>query len=406
MACFCHRSNAQNDSTDVEYSTESMKESDYQSGKKYKYLDRNMIEEKYLLKAGLNSVTEDEGAFGLFIEYERKLGLSHSISAGLHYDFFNTSDLHHDLLNRSDLNLTYKYFYSSKKKINNNEKANNLNGPFVGFKGVIRNFGNKEHFNGDELNQYKMFWGIQNRLGRWGYLEFNAGINYTPNRLYSNYYSETNEWITRHNRFNTYFGTKLAFAIGNPSKNSQNPAPFSTKVRNSINNITRQMDRDVIMFKVGFNQFDVSEEYYNIKGLFGIEQKILPTLSVLGEVKYSTYKNNDSQFSISSYSFNIGTRYYYSLAKRMNNGVSVNNFSANYISLEVKDISTHNGYNSDHKLQLSEHQNPSLNLLWGMQRKIGKFNYLDFNTGLKFVDKYKSNYGIMPTANLTFGFGW
>jgi hypothetical protein len=111
----------------------------------------------------------------------------------------------------------------------------------------------------------------------------------------------------------------------------------------------------------------------------------------------------------------IGGRYYYDQARRIRNGKSANNFSANYLSLQFDNIlQVRNNYSDEDfdKVDRSATK-PSVNLLYGIQRRLGKLGYTDLNLGVRYDEinyneplppDRKSNFGII--ANFSIGFGF
>ena len=68
-----------------------------------------------------------------------------------------------------------------------------------------------------------------------------------------------------------------------------------------------------------------------------------------------------------------GIRYYYNLNRRILRGKSANNFSANFIGIEPNLRFNYGKGDSGF----------SVKLLYGIQRRIGKRAYVDFDVGLK-----------------------
>ena len=92
---------------------------------------------------------------------------------------------------------------------------------------------------------------------------------------------------------------------------------------------------------------------------------------------------------------NAGVRYYYNLNHRILKNKSANNFSANYISVSSSGR-TRPGEDDYHL---------SLNLLYGIQRRIGKMGFVDFDVGLEGVVKAYSDRetGIDFTSRIVLG---
>ncbi|NQZ76503.1 MAG: hypothetical protein HRT61_10400 [Ekhidna sp.] len=68
-----------------------------------------------------------------------------------------------------------------------------------------------------------------------------------------------------------------------------------------------------------------------------------------------------------------GVRYYFNMEKRILKGKSANNFSANYVSTRL-----------NYKLRPPDDDDQlSLDLLFGIQRRIWKYGYIDFDIGIE-----------------------
>ena len=90
-----------------------------------------------------------------------------------------------------------------------------------------------------------------------------------------------------------------------------------------------------------------------------------------------------------------GIRYYYNMEKRILKGKSANNFSGNYISTR---------FNYKHKPPEDDDQ-ISLDLLFGIQRRIWKYGYIDFDIGIEnLITSFESNTpGIDFTSSIQIG---
>jgi hypothetical protein len=79
----------------------------------------------------------------------------------------------------------------------------------------------------------------------------------------------------------------------------------------------------------------------------------------------------------------LGGRYYHSQKRRIAEGKTANNFSDNYIAFQVNNLFniTYNFPKANYPKQLSK---PTLDLLYGIQRRIGKFGYFDINFGARY----------------------
>lgn len=183
-----------------------------------------------------------------------------------------------------------------------------------------------------------------------------------------------------------------------------------------INHSTEASDTSISKFKQKYNYFTRAQieekslfklnliDYIAVaSGLIGTgiiwapsliyEHKILPYWSGIVEVNYFLL-NPYCKCNVSY--FGIGTRYYYNINRRIRLGKQANNFSANYLFLKYT-----NGviYRRDEKT----YQNiPGAFILgYGIQRRLGKYGFLDFNFGLE-KDKWSGPY---PYFKFGIGFG-
>lgn len=90
-----------------------------------------------------------------------------------------------------------------------------------------------------------------------------------------------------------------------------------------------------------------------------------------------------------------GVRYYFNMNKRILKGKSANNFSANYLSVRAN--YKRRPPDSDNQL--------SLDLLFGIQRRLWKYGYVDFDIGLEnIIAPFDTNTaGVDFTASIQLG---
>jgi hypothetical protein len=185
----------QNDSIKVEYTEENTDKSDYKFKERYKYLQRRMIEEKSLFKISLldfNLNINDQGQYlthhsrGNVLAYERKLCASFSfLYQNLNYFtispflFAGTPRAH--ILNSSSIGA--RYYYDQRKKIRQGKSANNFSGNYLSlyFDNIIQIRVNYLKTDVDQpisKPAVNLLYGIQRRLGQFGYFDVNAGLRY------------------------------------------------------------------------------------------------------------------------------------------------------------------------------------------------------------------------------------
>lgn len=106
------------------------------------------------------------------------------------------------------------------------------------------------------------------------------------------------------------------------------------------------------------------------------ERKLSAPFSAMAEV-YPLLEKRDEGRGNRYYAF-LGTqvsgRYYYNQRRRIQKGKSANNFSANYLSLLVRNDFTDriNSVAFDHRTSV----------VWGLQRRLGRYGFFDFNFGV------------------------
>ncbi len=115
----------------------------------------------------------------------------------------------------------------------------------------------------------------------------------------------------------------------------------------------------------------------------GYEHKIRPAFSVFADVgplwgiviTDSLAGLQINKTSINGADIEVGIRHYYNIVKRIKKGKSANNFSANYVGL--------NFYSSVRRKSgdIITRQYPSL--VFGFQRRLGAFGFLDLSAGLR-----------------------
>ena len=91
-----------------------------------------------------------------------------------------------------------------------------------------------------------------------------------------------------------------------------------------------------------------------------------------------------------------GVRYYYNLNNRIMKGKSANNFSSSYFSATV---------NSQTRPKMDDYQ-LSINILYGIQRRLGKFGFIDWNVGTENIPSFSDeSVGIDFVTQITIGIG-
>ncbi|MEL6672161.1 MAG: hypothetical protein AAFR61_08205 [Bacteroidota bacterium] len=146
-----------------------------------------------------------------------------------------------------------------------------------------------------------------------------------------------------------------------------------------------------------FELLSLVEQYRNeqLMGRFllGYEQKLNLRWSLHTEVStfYQLDRNQGLIWGGSAQQkevqVGIGPRYYFNLKKRVDAGESVDNLSANYLSIQLSSRMRRNerGIGGPTSEGAFYADNFSAHLLWGVQRRIFKHAYFDVAFGLRFA---------------------
>lgn len=220
----------------------------------------------------------------------------------------------------------------------------------------------------------------------------------------------------------------------------------ATEVKRFIRYITRADVEERTLVKVGVwpasDRFRANDtRRFRLGTNFGIaiEQKLSSAWSFIGglygywyyaEFRGPTLSSRPVNSPATPYDFaalhtrtleldlELGTRYYYTQRRRASGATRVSNFSGNYLAGNIgfmaggrsrttavnrftgELIRTGSGYNT---FDLSQ---PRFSLLYGVQRRLGKFGYFDVNAGpeLHYQSPTKGTFGFQ--LNALIGFGW
>ena len=173
-------------------------------------------------------------------------------------------------------------------------------------------------------------------------------------------------------------GTSLGFGQTVPAPTDAAPVP------------------DKLQLRVGLNAARAfrGSSYEGLLGRLplsaGVEYALSPKFTVYGQIDadlgmpYRTAYNGIPRPLLPTGALGLGARYYYNQAGRARHGRAHGAFVGNYLALEAHTEMRrhhHNGYgNPDYRL-VTEYA-PSLNLLWGMQRRLNRSLLFDFNAGV------------------------
>ncbi len=184
------------------------------------------------------------------------------------------------------------------------------------------------------------------------------------------------------------------------SEEELDSANFSTLLR-TYNSIIKVHEEELTLIKIDLlgpllysmsnNEEGIDSVQSNFLGL-AIERKFKPDWSWI----VATTLRGDKK-DVRKVTFGGGVRHYYNINRRILSGKSANNFSSNYLSAIL---------NTAIKSVVDEHQ-ISIDILYGIQRRIGKFGFVDWNIGIQNIVvpySYKS-VGVDLTSQITIGIG-
>ena len=149
-----------------------------------------------------------------------------------------------------------------------------------------------------------------------------------------------------------------------------------SKVVQTYNRIIRVHEEKLRLFKVDLigptlylvSNWDEKDAAQNKLVNIAYEQKINPNWSWLVESSFTADRSDFKEIHGVG-----GARYYYNMKRRILKGKSANNFSGNYLSA----VLTY-GY----RFQDDDDQ-ATINILYGIQRRLGRYGFIDFNVGLE-----------------------
>jgi len=143
-------------------------------------------------------------------------------------------------------------------------------------------------------------------------------------------------------------------------------------LKETYNYLIRAQVEEKTLLKIGVHGFGMSHSGSYLKYGFGFEQKIKPSFSVLAELQHTLEKDWPLKDN-PTFSLNIGARYYYNINARIRKGKSANNFSANYLGVLQQNMLV--------KVNENYQYQSNVNFLYGLQRRIGKYGFVDFGFG-------------------------
>lgn len=395
---------SQTSETQVEYSEEIKEDSDFKEGRRYKYFSRDLVEEKFQLRFGVQSLNYSPSPgypySRFFLGAEYKFTKSNSVMANLYRS---------GTFLGNGYEFALRHYYNKKKKIEEGLSANNMNGGYVsiGYEGLRQRLGNVQL----NSNILKAHWGVQQRLGRLGFFGFNLGLDYVI---------QNDPFDTGASDYLTFASqARVGLALGyKPVRQRQ----LNQNMQNHrLLNPPSRLKDEKGLFKVGLDNLNIGQDVLGFSVGINYEHKIWPSFSIYGGAggyyvrrsNLSIPNPNDpsfeplSSFTDRGYDFHFGAKYYYGMKSQIEKGLSGNNFSGNYVGFEIDRLFGRQEI-SDFR---SFRTRPSYSVFWGTQRRVGSAGFIELNTGLQYYS-YRPNYfdsqhtsALQPFIRLNFGLG-
>jgi len=355
-------------------------------------------DEKYLLKFGFaGTILPSEHPIhlfpsfsfsnSLFLSYEYRLKNGFSVNTMLDYNratFSTISQTYNDFLSsfiihRYGVAIEPRWYLRKRQNIEKGVIGNNLNGLYLSMKAGIkywqkpfgaRSDGKRSYFKG--LYQYgTLNIGWQRRFGQHGFIHFQLGTGVqrnpqdiielgTPNNSYK--ITPLPKW-----RMISNYRVGLGLAIGSKGDKT---------IRQNIWTY-HQADRDIWKIDLFGLLLGLENTAFNSRINIGYERGSRnASFSMTTNIVYLGSSNRwDNELSLQ-----IAPRYYYNLKKRIRQGKTANNLSADYFSFRNQwnfNITGEDGYHYfENKYDLS--------FLWGMQRRVFENMFINYELGYDF----------------------
>ena len=180
---------AQQDSVSVTYAEEPADSSSFSLKEKYRYWTRANVEDKFMLKNGISGLGFG-GDYGFFLENtfsaEKKISVPFSVLAQFRLPLTQWG--------RDDywgVDVAVRYYYSLRRRIRKGKSANNLSANYFSIQ-MDNTWPDGSDFVVQALQpvvvetrvsyirQFSLLYGVQRRLGRLAYIDFNVGGSYQP----------------------------------------------------------------------------------------------------------------------------------------------------------------------------------------------------------------------------------
>ncbi|MBL7825145.1 MAG: hypothetical protein JNJ57_00835 [Saprospiraceae bacterium] len=359
----------------------------------YDEVFRTQVPSKWLFKLDVGSLlpqvgqnTEGAGnqSSGFNVNIEHKFTTGLSVNAGYKYTFgFGDNNFVSDFIDYHVFSVEPRWYYQMPKHVRQGKAANNFSGNYLGLEYQhARNVKNQNLLSGGISNAATLRFGLQRRLFRYGYFDMSYGLGVhqqepTP-------YSRGGSRVIGNARF------AVGLALATPKA--------STETKPDMCDALQCFREERKLWKVDLFNLLRIQSLDNIKTKLSLarEQKLGDSpLSIeysgaitASRLRYDLNDINDTEFK----SFGLGAelqlqgRYYYSLMRRIAQGKSGNNLSGAYVALVGRSSIEYFNFQWAPLVPniangVSSVAGWDAGIVWGVQYRIFKHGYIDFNIG-------------------------
>ena len=415
---------AQNTGADsLQYSQESgaLQKQAFVSAADYVFMTRQ--EAKWMLKANYAAMTSGRSIFGDF-EYNLELGGEAKLSPSFSVNGLVGYNHKSEQIIRGFwyAQIEPRWYYNMARRIAAGTSANNFSGNYFAVK--LTRFTSVDYQRSDRTivapqQRLMLAYGIQRRVFNHGFFDFSMNVGYQQDTDHTpvyvqdqmNRYRLSNWNNTALGGFSARSEVRLGLALGGQK----------SKAAASSCDIFRCFEEDKSMLKIDMTRlFYVAPNNVNVSLSTAYERKINKSAwSINQEVRLDyTYRFERSYIPHSAYQSEGNTlsgryvlepRYYYNLRKRIMQGKSANNLSANYVALHSSNELAHSFLNfSPENIRLRTNFVTSLGVVWGMQRRLFANGFVDAKVGLeRNLNKTFHDFiipGVNPVLDIKIGF--
>ena len=345
---------------------------------------------------GAYSENPVELAFNVDFEKKIKKDISINLSVTPYIGLLN-SGLSNDFLKKGiRLGIAPRWYYGMNQKIRNNQRADNLSGAYLSLY-VEGNQGNRINSVIKNFTDWVVIgqYGLQSRFMKYGFVDMSIGLGAAYNNKSLELYYDTNKntfiKIVRDWQPLLSAQVKLGLAFGGGQNQSGGKKCDAFKcfveenrlLKIDVFNLIKDFSIQRIALRgsasyerrLGRSPFSIQA---NLNGSWIKDQSISNVPNINGE-RISAHKYQD-------WGFGIESRWYYDLRKRIAQGKSANNFSANYITI-ANDWFSEREYTNTIKGATIVTRNivksgVQITPCWGIQRRLFDRGFIDYRIGV------------------------